>query len=261
MRKFGATLDIPTTVQEVVEDEDRFRVIFEDGREVTSDVVVLATGVRYRSLHAAGLDRFQTSNLFYAATAQEARMCVDTPVAVVGGGNSAGQAALFLARTSSRVHLVVRAAGLGAGMSRYLVDQIQHHPRINVLLSSEVVEAHGGNRLEAVTVRHGDVLEKLRVGHVFVFIGAAPATTGLKVDVARDPDGYILTGAGAELAGVRTEGSPRFSLETTIPGVFAIGDVRHGSVKRMTSAVGEGASVVRQIHEYLNEGRHSRVRA
>ncbi|MEV0571934.1 FAD-dependent oxidoreductase [Micrococcus luteus] len=261
VRKFGATLDIPTTVQEVVEDEDRFRVIFEDGREVTSDVVVLANGVRYRSLPAAGLDRFQASNVFYAATAQEARMCVDTPVAVVGGGNSAGQAALFLARTSPRVHLVVRAADLGAGMSRYLVDQIQHHPRINVLLSSEVVEAHGGNRSEAVTVRHGDVLEKLRVGHVFVFIGAAPATTGLKVEVARDPDGYILTGAEAELAGARTEGSSRFSLETTIPGVFAIGDVRHGSVKRMTSAVGEGASVVRQIYDYLNEGRHSRVRA
>lgn len=261
VRKFGATLDIPAMVQEVVEDEDRFRVIFKDGREVTSDVVVLANGVRYRSLPAAGLDRFQALNVFYAATAQEARMCVDTPVAVVGGGNSAGQAALFLARTSPRVHLVVRAADLGAGMSRYLVDQIQHHPRINVLLSSEVVEAHGGNRLEAITVRHGDVLEKLRVGHVFVFIGAAPATTGLKVDVARDPDGYILTGAEAELAGARMEGSPRFSLETTIPGVFAIGDVRYGSVKRMTSAVGEGASVVRQIYDYLNEGRHSRVRA
>lgn len=262
VRKFGVTLDIPATVQEVVEADDRFRVVFDDGREVTSEVVVLATGVKYRSLPAVGLDRFQTSNVFYAATAQEARVCVDAPVAVVGGGNSAGQAALFLARTSSRVYLVVRAAELGAAMSRYLVDQIQRHPRIEVLLSSEVVAADGGSRLERVTVRtrHGE-LQDLAVGHVFVFVGAVPATGGLTVGVQRDADGYLLTGSDAELAGAHSPESARFSLETTVPGIFAVGDVRHGSVKRMTSAVGEGASVVRQIHEYLSGGRHNRVRA
>ena len=262
VRKFGVTLDIPATVQEVVEADDRFRVVFDDGREVTSEVVVLATGVKYRSLPAVGLDRFQTSYVFYAATAQEARVCVDAPVAVVGGGNSAGQAALVLARTSSRVYLVVRAAELGAAMSRYLVDQIQRHPRIEVLLSSEVVAADGGSRLERVTVRtrHGE-LQDLAVGHVFVFVGAVPATGGLTVGVQRDADGYLLTGSDAELAGAHSPESARFSLETTVPGIFAVGDVRHGSVKRMTSAVGEGASVVRQIHEYLSGGRHNRVRA
>lgn len=262
VRKFGATLDIPATVMEIVEDDDRLRVVFDDGREVTSEVVVLATGVRYRSLSAAGLDRFQTSNVFYAATAQEARVCGDAPVAVVGGGNSAGQAALFLARTSSRVYLVVRAADLEAGMSRYLVDQIQNHPRIEVLLSSEVVDADGDGRLERITVRsaHGE-LRELEVGYVFVFIGAVPATDRLTVGVQRDADGYILTGSDAELAGYHSSGSARFSLETTVPGIFAVGDVRHGSVKRMTSAVGEGASAVRQIHEYLSKGRHNRVGA
>ena len=262
VRKFGATLDIPATVMEIVEDDDRLRVVFDDGREVTSEVVVLATGVRYRSLSAAGLDRFQTSNVFYAATAQEARVCGDAPVAVVGGGNSAGQAALFLARTSSRVYLVVRAAELEAGMSRYLVDEIQNHPRIEVLLSSEVVGADGDGRLERITVRsaHGE-LRELEVGYVFVFIGAVPATDRLTVGVQRDADGYILTGSDAELAGFHSSGSARFSLETTVPGIFAVGDVRHGSVKRMTSAVGEGASAVRQIHEYLSKGRHNRVGA
>ncbi len=150
----------------------------------------------------------------------------------------------------------------GAGMSRYLVDQIQNHPRIEVLLSSEVVDADCDSRLERITVRstHGE-LRDLAVEHLFVFIGAVPATDGLAVGVQRDADGYILTGPDAEFAGSHSPGSARFSLETTVPGIFAVGDVRRGSVKRMTSAVGEGASVVRQIHEYLSGGRHNRVRA
>lgn len=264
VRKFGATLDIPATVQRVIREDGRFRVEFTDGHEVSTDAVVVATGVQYRHLSAAGLERFETSDVFYAATAQESRLCGNAPVAVVGGGNSAGQAALFLARTASQVHLIVRGPDLLTGMSRYLVDQIEQNPTIDVLLSTEVVEARGKTQLEELVVRDGSGQRRaLRARHLFIFAGASPSTTWLDPSVARDQAGYLLTGEAArfhddDVALADPERHP-LPLETSVPGIFAIGDVRSGSVKRMSSAIGEGASVVRQLHDYLNGGRHVRA--
>ncbi len=264
VRKFGVTLDVPATVRAVAPEDGRFRILFVDGRQMSAEAVVVATGVQYRRLTAAGLDRFEVSNVFYAATVQESRVCADVPVAVVGGGNSAGQAALFLARTASRVHLVVRGQDLEAGMSRYLIEQIEQNPRIDVLLSSEIVEAQGSSHLERIVVRGPDGRHSIPAGYVFVFAGASPATLWLDPLVARDGGGYLLTGTdillGAPGSAAGGAAGRPFSLETTVPGLFAIGDVRHGSVKRMSSAIGEGASVVRQVHEYLEDGRHLRVK-
>lgn len=264
VRKFGATLDIPAAVSAVIPEDGRFRVEFADAHEVSADAVVVATGVQYRRLTATGLERFEASNVFYAATVQESRVCAGEPVAVVGGGNSAGQAALFLARTAAKVYLLVRGQDLNVGMSRYLVEQIEHDSRIEVLLSTEITEAHGDTYLDEIVAQGPAGQRTLQVGHVFVFAGARPATFWLDPAVARDEDGYLLTGTDANLINSRgsvREGTAEVSLplETTVPGLFAIGDVRHGSVKRMSSAIGEGASVVRQVHDYLNGGRHLRT--
>lgn len=266
VKKFGVMLDIPATVTSIIREDGRFRVRFSDGREISADAVVVATGVHYRRLDAEGLDRFEASSVFYAATVQESQICGNAPVAIVGGGNSAGQAALFLARTAADVHLIIRGSNLEAGMSRYLVDQIEHDPRIHVHLATRIVEARGRNRLENIVVEDsGGTRTSLGVKFVFVFAGAVPATGWLDPAVTRDNDGYLLTGTDAEYFAsfnFRNDGPGRqlFPLETAIPGLFAIGDVRHGSVKRMSSAIGEGASVVRQVHEYLEGGRHLRAK-
>jgi thioredoxin reductase (NADPH) len=210
--------------------------------------VVIATGVQYRKLDVPRLDEFQAHSIYYAATALEARMCAGDSVAVVGGGNSAGQATVFLARYAAQVHLIVREADLAQNMSRYLADRIARLPQVHVLLQSELRELVGKRALEAVVIeetRSGDH-RTLPARALFVFIGATPHTRWLSGALELDDGGYVLTGPAAVPDAVEP-----FLLETSCPGVFAAGDVRSGSVQRVASAVGDGAMAVRFVHERL----------
>jgi thioredoxin reductase (NADPH) len=249
--KFGATLFAPSAALQLTSKEGALEVGFSDGTIVSPRSVVVACGMEYNRLPAANLDRFEYTSVYYAATINEARECGTGPVAVVGGGNSAGQAAVFLAGTASRVHLIVRGADLTASMSRYLIDQVEAHPRISVHPQSVVVEANGAALLESVIVEHlpSGTREELATAFLFVFIGATPATSWLGPDIERDERGYLITGLRT-----RSPSSHRQPFETSIAGVFAVGDARSGSVKRISAAIGEGASVVRMVHDFLETG-------
>jgi thioredoxin reductase (NADPH) len=257
--KFGVRVAVPAEARTLEPRGGRYAVGFDDGIEIVSRAVVIATGARYRRLVVPGIETFEATSVYYAATLHEARRCLATPVAVVGGGNSAGQAAVFLAEGSPVVHLVVRGGDLAVNMSRYLVDQVEQHPRIIVLGHTEVRELVGGDSLESLVVENNRTGERrvLDARALFVFIGASPHTAWLSGMVALDEDGFVLTGADAEgyrdadvWRGVQ---HPPLVLETSRPGVFAVGDVRHGSVKRVASAVGEGAMAVRFVHEHLSQ--------
>ncbi|MET8177505.1 FAD-dependent oxidoreductase [Streptomyces sp. NPDC005336] len=257
-RKFGAQVWVPAEATLLKPDDDGYyRVTFADGGDVVSHTVVLATGAWYRRLEVPGIERVEGASVYYAATVYEAQQCSADPVAVVGGGNSAGQAVLFLAQRVPRVHLLIRGPDLGAKMSRYLVDQIERHPRVNVLLNSEVREVEGDDVLRAIMVENNRTGErrKLVVRAMFVFIGTQPRTAWLGDVVALDDRGFVLTGAPAQAraSGTVWEGQGRacLGLETSLPGVFAAGDVRSGSVKRVASAAGEGAMAIHQVHEHL----------
>jgi len=238
-RKFGARTATPYRALSLEPGSDRHIVHLEDGHEVAARAVVLATGADYRRLPVARLDEFEGVSVFYAAGPPEAQRCGATRVGVVGGGNSAAQAAIWLARGGAVVTLLHRRADLRETMSDYLVHDLE---RFGVVVRdrSEIAELHGENgELEAVTLRSG---ERVPFSFLFFFLGAAPCTDWLGDVVARDTKGFIVTGAETE-AGL---------LETSVPGVFAAGDVRSGSVKRCATAVGEGAMVVRFVHEHLS---------
>jgi thioredoxin reductase (NADPH) len=236
-----------------------------EGSGVAARVVLITTGARYRRPEVPRLREFEATSVYYAATQVEAQVCRGDPVAVLGGGNSAGQAALFLARHAESVLLLVRHGDLGRDMSRYLVDQLERHPGVEVHLHTELRELEGeGAVLRAVVVE--DVRTRKRrtcdARALFIFIGAAPHTGWLARKVALDDDGFVLTGSllnspteraagGAPPRGLR----PPLPLETSKPGVFAAGDVRSGSVKRVAAASGEGAMAVRMVHQYLELGR------
>ncbi|MFE6062218.1 FAD-dependent oxidoreductase [Streptomyces sp. NPDC056431] len=264
--KFGARLMVPAQVSGLTPQDDEYAVTFTDGSRARAGAVVLASGVWYRRLEVPGLDRLEGTSIYYAATVHEASLCRADPVAVVGGGNSAGQAALFLANHASRVHLLVRGGDLNADMSRYLVDQVEQHPKIEVLLHTEVRDVGGEEKLESLTVEDNASTERreLHAAALFVFIGARPHTEWLRGALALDEKGFVLTGADAQaVADVNrwaSLGRDPMLLETTLPGVFAAGDVRSGSVKRVASATGEGAMAIRLVHEH-REGRGNQVAA
>ncbi|WP_308012155.1 FAD-dependent oxidoreductase [Actinacidiphila acidipaludis] len=255
--RFGARIDVPAEATGLEQGDGHSVVRLADGGRVTATNVVVATGARYRRLTAPGVERFEGLGVHYAATVWEARTCRLDPVAVVGGGNSAGQAALFLARESPAVHLLVRGGDLEHSMSRYLIDRIERHPRIRVRLHTEVREVTGEDRVESVVVEDNRTRERqvLAARALFVFIGARPATSWLAGAVTLDGRGFIPTGQDvAQLTDVwEPLGRAPLALETGLPGVFAVGDVRSGSVKRVASAVGEGAMAVRLAHEHLGE--------
>jgi thioredoxin reductase (NADPH) len=223
-----------------------------DGREITARAVVIATGARYLRLAVPAVARFEGRSVFYT-TFGEMRVVRDLDVAVVGGGNSAGQAVLHLARFARRVTLVVRAGSLEAGMSDYLIRQIQRTPNVEVRLRSEVVDAEGGHRLEKISIRDGvtGAAETVPARILFVLIGARPHTDWLAGAVQRDPRGYVATGSNVDLDGWPVVRRP-LRYETSMPGVFAAGDVRLGSVQRVAAAVGEGSVVVQHVHQYLD---------
>jgi thioredoxin reductase (NADPH) len=258
--KFGAQITVPATAVALDHREDgHYAVRLEDGGEITAHTVVVATGALYHRLDVPGYRDLEGVGVYHAATAWEAHLCRADPVAVIGGGNSAGQASLFLAAQSPRVYLVVRGDDLAADMSRYLVDRIEANPRIEVLLHSEVCELSGDKAVESAVVRdrHAGEERTLSIGALFVFIGARPGTAWLAGILALDERGAVLTGrdaaSAADAGRWRHLGRGPLVLETSLPGVFAVGDVRSGSIKRVASAVGEGSMSVHLVHEYLRE--------
>jgi thioredoxin reductase (NADPH) len=230
--------------------------------EVECDCVVLACGVAYRRLDAEGVEELERRGVHYGAGSEEARQCEGRHVYIVGGANSAGQAALHFADHATRVTMVIRAASLAEGMSAYLVERIEAHPLISVLTRTTVTAAHGEDSLEALTLRDraGGAERTVPAEKLFVFIGAVPHTDWLEGTVARDDRGYVLSGRDVARADTPwpLDRDP-LPLETCVPGVFAAGDVRHGSVKRVASAVGEGAMAVQLVNEYRAERAEART--
>jgi thioredoxin reductase (NADPH) len=256
-RRFGLRTAVPERAETLRLEEGRYVVELDSGDELAARTVVLATGASYRQLPVEGIERLNGSGVFYAATLVESRMCGSTSVAVVGGGNSAGQAAIFLSGTVEQVCLLLRGGDLRKGMSSYLVDQIESIANIELLTHTEVREVHGEASLDGVVVEdnRGGERRDLDVGGLFIFIGADPCTEWLDGQLAKDDDGFLLTGVDLEvthLGGTTGAiGRPALPLETSLPGVFTVGDGRSGSIKRVASAVGEGSMAVRVIHEYL----------
>jgi thioredoxin reductase (NADPH) len=254
--KFGAHLGSPCGVVALRQEGSQHVVTLVDGTEIPSRSVLLATGAAYRYLPLDRWKEFVGAGIYYAATDLEARGIAGQPVTVVGGANSAGQAAIYLARRAGHVRLVVRGSDLSAGMSNYLVERIHADPRITVQTSTEVTALHGGHRLEHVTLtnRRAEAEEACACFGLFCFIGATPATDWL-TGVRLDDDGFVLTDVqlpDAVLGEVWERAGRRpLPFETSVPGLFAAGDVRLGSMKRVAAAVGEGASAVRSVHQAL----------
>ncbi|MCW3005008.1 MAG: cyclic nucleotide-binding protein [Conexibacter sp.] len=247
-RKFGAQISVPAEAVGLRRVDGHYAIRLADDQELETRALVIATGARYRKLPVPRLDEFEGNGVYYAATTMEAQFCAGRPVAVVGGGNSAGQATLFVARYASPVRLIIRHADLGRDMSRYLVDRIERTPNVEVLTNTEVRELQGQGQLERIVVEQLQTHERktLDCGALFVFIGADPHTDWLSGLVELDDHGFVLTGVAEEPGGRRA-----LLLETNLPGVLAVGDVRSGSVKRVASAVGEGSMAVRLVHEHL----------
>jgi thioredoxin reductase (NADPH) len=229
---------------------DRLFVTLPDNRRVRARAVILATGATYRRLGVPALEALNGAGVFYGGPASEAHALAGKEALVVGGANSAGQAALHLARYARRVTLVVRAQSLRAGMSHYLVREVQATPNVEIRLGTSVVGGGGDGRLEYVVLREGAAgeHETLAADGLFVLIGARPHTDWLPAEIARDPRGFLLTGVDLAEGPSWPLGRRPFLLETSMPGVFAVGDVRHGSVKRVASAVGEGSIAIQLIH-------------
>jgi len=252
--KFGARLAVPAAAVELNSSPGHHEVRLSDGEVATGRSVIVATGARYRRLDVARLEEFEGGGVYYAATQAEAQLCEDCPVVIVGGGNSAGQAAVFLSDRASECRLLIRGDDVGKSMSRYLVDQIERKCAVEVCTYTEVVELGGERELESLTIADNRTGERTEVPAraLFVFIGASPHTEWLQGQLAADPAGFLLTGRdvhGDHLAGYN--GSHPLLLETSRPGVFAVGDVHSGSIKRVASAVGEGSMAVRLVHERL----------
>ncbi len=257
--KFGAEI---LTAREVtaLEVNGAARVVrFADGSAVAAHSVILATGVQYRQLEAAGCLDLTGCGVFYGSALTEATSCQGQDVYIVGGANSAGQAAMYLSRFAKSVTLLVRGADLAASMSYYLIQQINEAPNISVRSHTVVEAAHGAERLERLTLRHVGSGEREQVDAqwMFVFIGAAPLTDWLGETVLRDGRGFILAGPDLTADGRPPAGweldRPPYHLETSIPGVFVAGDARAESAKRVASAVGEGAMAVMLVHRYLEQ--------
>ncbi len=257
-RRFGAEFLMGEVTGARVQDPYRF-VKLQDGSEVSCHAMLIATGVSYRKLDVPGLDRLTGAGVYYGAAMTEALSCRGQDVYIVGGANSAGQAALFFAKVARTVTMVVRGDSLEKGMSQYLVDELKAIENVVVLLNSNVTEVHGETSLEAVTISNSQTGETKTVpaASLFIFIGASPRTDWLDGVVQRDKYGFILAGADLMEDGKRPRGwtpdRDPFLLESSVPGIFVAGDVRHGSIKRIASGVGEGAMAVALIHQYLSK--------
>ncbi|WP_086734241.1 FAD-dependent oxidoreductase [Erythrobacter colymbi] len=245
--KFGTRFVMPRRVEALSKrDDGSYCVTLDDGDELCARALLVATGVQYRRLPLANLEELEGAGIFYSATEMEARFCAKTEAVVIGGGNSAGQAAMYLSRAASHVHLVVRSGSLAASMSSYLSQRLEADPRVTIHYHSEVTALHGDDWLEGLTLKTKDSERRIDTRALFIMIGAAPNTDWLSGLAATDDKGFVLTGAAAG------QGD---DYATTAPGIFAVGDVRAGSVKRVASAVGEGSVVVSRIWQYLEDTR------
>jgi thioredoxin reductase (NADPH) len=252
--RFGARLNVPAAAVALRSEPGRHEIELSDGETATGRSVIVATGAQYRLLDVPRLEEFEGGGVYYAATQAEAQLCAGDPVVIVGGGNSAGQAAMFLSRTAVHCRLLIRGGDLGKSMSRYLVDQIERNDSIEVVRHAQVVELDGERELEMVTIADTRSGERSRAAAraLFVFIGASPHTEWLKGQLATDRARFLLTGRDvADNDLVEFNGDLPLFLETSRPGIFAVGDVHSGSVKRVASAVGEGSMAVRLIHQRL----------
>ena len=255
-QKFGADIMIPISAQSLdcSRNDGVFKLALNCGDEVRSRAVVVASGARYRRPEVDNLDKFEGRGVWYWASPVEARLCVEQEVALVGGGNSAGQAAVFLSGHARKVTMIIRGGGLGASMSRYLIERIEATPNIDLLFNTEVVALEGGQTGSLERVRWRSRLSgedfTTDIRNLFLFVGADPATGWLDgCGVTLDRGGFVVTGAQSDL----NVGRPLSQLETSVPGVFAVGDVRSGSVKRVGGAIGEGAQVVAALHGFLGD--------
>ena len=261
-RKFGAAFTIPAEAQSLSQVDSSHVVHLNDGGEVAARAVILATGTCYRRLEVPGLDRLERSSVYYAATQMEAMLCRTDPVTVVGGGNSAGQASVFLARQGSEVNLVIRHHDLARDMSRYLADRVEHTPKIRVWSSSEVCELRGEKTLESVVIEEheaGDRRSVVPTIALFVLIGSVPQTQWLNGQIPLDDRGFVITGRASPTTPdgeAWTGNDVPSTYETGRAGVFAVGDVRSGSVKRVAAAAGEGAMAIRLVHQFLEKAGH-----
>jgi thioredoxin reductase (NADPH) len=252
-RKFGVRFKLASRAEALSSDVSSHQVRFDDGAVVTATSVIIASGARYNRLALDRLTAFEGVGVYYAATQMEAQTCTGGAVVIVGGGNSAGQAALFLARTCTDVHIVIRGESLVSSMSRYLTDQIERHPHIHVTPRTEVIGLVGEQELQGVVLHAHDREESwtLPVCALFVFIGAKPSTEWLDGQLAEDEHGFLLTGTDVP-ATYLSEGEPApLFLETSRKGIFCVGDVRSRSVKRAATAIGEGSMAVRLVFERL----------
>jgi thioredoxin reductase (NADPH) len=258
-QKFGAQLMVAQSVVHVDSSRQPYRVVLESGLKFETRTIVIATGAQYARLPVEDADAFRGRGIYYNATHMEAQLCESEEVVVVGGGNSAGQAAVCLAQSSAKVHLLVRSRKLSDSMSQYLIGRIEAHPRIEVHYLTQITGLRGSAHLESVEWRDdsfGANESSRPIRHVFVMAGAAPRTEWLEGSFVLDKRGFIVT--GPDLAGYTEfswplERSPLL-LETSVPGIFAVGDARAGSVKRVASAVGEGSMAVHLVHRVLSEG-------
>jgi thioredoxin reductase (NADPH) len=250
--RLGATLNAPCEVAGLRAETGFHAVVLADGSEIPARAVIVASGARYRRLAVDDLERFEGAGVYYAATDLEARVCDGMSVLVIGGGNSAGQAAIYLGQHNCTVTLVIRRNDLTQSMSQYLIERIEADPKIDVLAGVEVAGLAGGDHLQQVTLTHTATGEEQTIpcSGLFCFIGANPATGWLGADVLLDRKGFVLT--DRQLPSSLRDASDRLPFETSVPGVFAAGDVRRGSLKRVAAAVGEGSSAVRSVHERLS---------
>jgi thioredoxin reductase (NADPH) len=257
-QKFGARMMVGHCVAQLDCDKHPYAVVLDNGSRLPARAIVISTGAQYNKPRIANLERFEGQGVYYGATFMEAQLCEDEEVIVVGGGNSAGQAAVFLTQKASKVHLLVRAGELSNTMSRYLIQRIEENPLIELHYKTEITALEGGEHLERVTWQDktGGHTSLRDIRHVFIMAGASPRTGWLKSCVAMDGKGFILTGRDLDAL---TEAPrwplarPPLMLETSLPGVFAVGDVRSGNVKRVAAAVGEGSIAISLVHRALAE--------
>jgi thioredoxin reductase (NADPH) len=258
-QKFGVQLIIAKSAKQLACDRKPYAVEIDNGERVPARTVIIATGAEYRRLSLENLSQFEGVGVYYGATFVEAQLCRGEEVVVVGGGNSAGQAAVFLAQIAKRVHMIVRSKGLDESMSRYLIRRIEQSPAIVLRNCTEIVALEGGDHLERVRWRDNQAgsIETHNIKHLFVMTGAVPSTDWLKGCVVLDWKGFIKTGPDLSRDDLAASHWPLarapYLLETSLPGVFAVGDVRGGNIKRVASAVGEGSIAVAFVHQVLHE--------
>ncbi len=257
--RLGAEVLVPRQVVDIQVDGPYRIVRLNDGTELSSKAIIIATGVSWRELAVPGIQRLNGAGVYYGATLSEAREYGGQDTYVVGGANSSGQGAMAFARYAKTVNMLVRKGSLESSMSKYLIDQIAAQDNIRVLFNTDIVEVHGDKRLESLTLRNSQTnqTQKVPTAALFIFIGAAPRTEMVANLVERDASGFVLTGPDLKRDGQRPRGwslqRDPFLLETSVPGIFAAGDVRYGVVRRVVSAVAQGAVAVNLVHQYLKE--------